>query len=442
MGFIKDGYYLSIYSCINKVLCSTKQSLRHDHNMALWEKRNDNLKLVHHWEFERITGYKHHEIAFYSKESLCDFINMLLQQYNLCIDDIECIFGTPEISNCDNYYSRAGDTYYTYHALAHLFTSLMIDTNIFYNEDILALSLDGGSDCLIDNNNYENRYDYLGAYSTKGEMKLFPIHSPGPYWYNLRYLTGLEEGTLMALATATKCRTLETIYNDSEVKDIYRIFKDSNFNLINRIYKHIQSYTMEDKGIKFDGYDERFTENENKISMIAKLVQEISLKQVKKVVDKAIRENNIIPSRVNLALAGGYALNCPTNTFLMKEYNFKKQMMAPCVNDGGQAIGMGLYYFYRNCNKVKFKLWHPYYGDSDCNLSVLNSELYKDYVESVEDSIEHFTEDILENPIVWFDGRAEIGPRALGHRSILANPAELRSKELLNKYKKDNGGDL
>ncbi|MGN6715267.1 carbamoyltransferase C-terminal domain-containing protein [Anaerocolumna jejuensis] len=436
MDIIKDGFYLSVYSCVNKYLCSTKKSLRHDHNMSLWKKVSNNLELIHHWELERITGFKHHEISFYDKESSIEFINMLLSEHNLCIDNIVYIFGTPELANSSNYYIKEPGSHHTYHALSHLFTSLMIDTDIFYSEDILALSLDGGSDCLIDNDDYANRYDYLGAYSTKGKIKYFPIHSPGPYWYNLKYITGLEEGTLMALATATKCRTLERVYDDDEVKDIYRIFKDSNAKLINKIYQHITSYTMNDLGVKFDCYDDRFTEEENKISMVAKLVQEISLKQVQKVIDKAIEEFGIDPTKVNLALSGGYALNCPTNTFLMRKYNFKKQLMAPCVNDGGQAIGMGMYYFYNNCEKINFKLSHPYYGDSDYDMSVLNKEPYKNHIQSIENSLEHFTDDILENPIVWFDGCAEIGPRALGHRSILANPTEVRSKDLLNLFKK------
>lgn len=436
MDTIKDGFYLSVYSCVNKYLCSTKQSLRHDHNMSLWKKEKNDLELIHHWEFERITGFKHHEVSFYDKESAFEFINMLLSQHNLCIDDIVHIFGTPELANCNDYYDKEPNSYHTYHALSHLFTSLMMDTDVFYGEDILAFSFDGGSDCLIDNDDYTNRYDYLGAYSKKGKIKFFPIHSPGSYWYNLKYITGLEEGTLMALATATECRTLEKLYDDDDVKDIYRIFKDSNANLISMIYQHIISYTMDDCGVKFDCYDDRFTEEENKISMVAKLVQEISLKQVQKVVDKAIEEFDIDPTMVNLALAGGYSLNCPTNTFLMKKYNFKKQLMAPCVNDGGQAIGMGLYYFYKNCKKINFKLSHPYYGDSDYDLSILNSEPYKNHIQSIESKLEHFTEDILENPIVWFDGCAEIGPRALGHRSILASPVELRSKDLLNLYKR------
>lgn len=40
-------------------------------------------------------------------------------------------------------------------------------------------------------------------------------------------------------------------------------------------------------------------------------------------------------------------MNCPTNTHLMDKYHFKGQLIIPCVNDGGQSIGIGLHYFYQ-----------------------------------------------------------------------------------------------
>lgn len=436
MQNIKDGYYLSIYSCLNKYLNNNKVSMRHDHNMSLWGLQNNKLELIHHWEFERITGLKHHGISFYDKESAIEFINMLLNAHGLCIDDIVHIFGTPELSNVTDYYNKDLGPEFTYHSLAHVFSSLMIDTDVFYNEDILCLALDGGSDYLIDNGNYDNRFDFLCAFSSKGKIQYFNIPSPGQYWYSLKYITGMEEGSLMALATATKCRVLDKIYNDDELIEVYKTHKDSPRKIITQMHERIFSYTKEDLGIKFEFYDNRFTEEENKLSMLAKIVQDISIKQVCKIIDQAIEKYKFDPSKINLALSGGYALNCPTNTFLMHKYNFKKQLIAPCVNDGGQAIGMGLYYFYKKCDYINFKLKHPYYGDMDSNINVLQNEKYKNHIESVEDTLDFFVEDVKNDPIVWFDGCAEIGPRALGHRSILANPAENRSKDLLNLYKK------
>lgn len=64
--------------------------------------------------------------------------------------------------------------------------------------------------------------------------------------------TGLEEGTLMALATATQCTTLETIYNDDDLLEIYKTLQDSPAKLINKILQHVNSYTQKDIGNKYN----------------------------------------------------------------------------------------------------------------------------------------------------------------------------------------------
>lgn len=61
--------------------------------------------------------------------------------------------------------------------------------------------------------------------------------------------------------------------------------------------------------------------------------------------------------------------------------------------------------------------------------------LYKEYIDDFSDNMDNIGQDIFDNPIVWFFGDAEIGPRALGHRSIFANPAKMEHKNLLNQYK-------
>ena len=435
MNTLIDGFYLSIYSCVNQYLNNAETCLRHDHNMTLWKKQGDQIELLHHWEFERITGLKHHRVSFFDTQSAVDFINMLLKKYDLCLSDIIAIFGTPELSNVSNYYNKDLGAEYTYHSLAHLFSSIMIDTDLFFNEEILALSVDGGSDSLIDNEDYRNRYDFLCAYSRKGTIDYDAIPSPGVYWELTKEITGMEEGSIMALATATPCRTLETLFADDDIPETYRVYTDNPYKFIQNLYQRIQSYTKADLGIKYDFYDDRFTDEENKISIMGKIVQEISIRQIHAIIETAIKKYDLDPSKVNISLSGGYALNCPTNTYIMDTFKFKKQLIAPCVNDGGQAVGIGLYYFFKNGGSFHFKLKHPYYGDEDYDMSVLGKEPYCGHIDSVYHTLEHFTDDIQNAPIVWFDGQAEIGPRALGHRSILADPTKTRSKDLLNQYK-------
>lgn len=59
-----DGYYLFIYSSISAIENVVRFSPRHDHNMSLWEKKQDRVSLLRHWEFER----------HYRNETSYDFI--------------------------------------------------------------------------------------------------------------------------------------------------------------------------------------------------------------------------------------------------------------------------------------------------------------------------------------------------------------------------------
>lgn len=434
---ISDGYYLSVYSSIDPIVNFYKGELRHDHNFSLWYKEKSKIRLVHHWELERISGYKRHKISFYSAEDFYNFANKQLNRYGLKCSDMNGIIGTPNIDTLKNYYMQDFGTKFTYHSATHLFSAMLMNSNIFYENTIIALALDGGSDPVIDRDVIK-RNQFMGAVSIRANIKYFSVSSPGQLWGIARYIFGLEEGTLMALAYASDSRSLESaevIISDIQAetyKDLRQVGK-----IIRKIKQRIYSYNkILDKGKKFNYFDERFTDEENRISMIMKIIQEISLKMVDRTIENIIDKFNIDPQSSYIALSGGYALNCPTNTHIMHKYKFKGQLIPPFANDGGQAIGMGLYYFYKNLRKFTFSLDNAFYGDDDYSIDgIIKSQYYKEFIKSVDYSTSKFVDDIVELPVIWFDGRAEIGPRALGHRSILADPRSEKSKDLINKYK-------
>jgi predicted NodU family carbamoyl transferase len=431
-NILKDGYYLFVYSEIDPIFNIKSYSLRHDHNMALFNKKNNNIELVHHWEFERITGIKHHQIAFYEKEDAIEFINQLLSKYSLTINDMCEVVGIPQISTCDNYHSLHDYHEVSYHSICHLFTSMLMDTNVFYKENTISLAFDGGPDVVIDNNAYKKNA-YCGAVSKKGEIEIFPIPSPGPYWLHLSRLYEKPEGTLMALAYATTARfigeppALLDNYNTSDSHE--------NIKIIRQFADHIFSYPKDRLSEICVNYDNRFSEYENKLSMITKSIQEISLKSVYNLIQNILDEYELNPKDTFVSLSGGFALNCPTNTSIMRKFGFKGQLACPCVNDSGMAIGMGLYYFFKSCISFDYRFTTAFYGDLDDSLHATLKK-FSLFIKSVYDGIEHASDDIINEPVVWFEGRSEVGPRALGHRSILANPSETKSKELLNYYKK------
>lgn len=432
MSLLKEGYYLSIYSDIDPILHVLGTSLRHDHNMTLFKMTGPHVEIVHHWEFERISGLKHHQTAFYEKEDAVNFINELLGEYLLSLDDMKEVIGMPELGDSEDYHSIKDVPDIAYHAISHLFTSMIMDSEIFHNENIIALAVDGGPDFTIDKKAYKKN-GYCGAVSIKGKVEFFPIPSPGPYWYYLSLLYKIPEGTLMALAYATTARFKGELF---DLQDIYKVVDISNsVKSLRGFSDYIFLYPKENIDEICSEYDERFTEQENKISMIMKFVQETTMQSMNHLVEHILNKYRLDPKETYIALAGGYALNCPTNTEIALKYGFKGQLSCPCVNDSGLAIGMGLYYFYKKCGYFDFCFRTAYYGDADHDLAGA-LKAFEPYIKSTQDGIGQAVDDIIHEPIVWFDGRSEVGPRALGHRSILGNPAKTESKDMLNLYKK------
>jgi predicted NodU family carbamoyl transferase len=433
---LNDGYYLSTYTCVDPISNVFKSMIRHDHNISLWLKNDKNIELVHHWELERVSGIKHHQVSFFSPDDFIEYTNKLLSKYSLNINCMEGIIGTPIVSSKNDYYNEDMGKEYTYHAIAHIFSSILMDSDLFFNNNILAFCLDGGADVLLDRN-MKYKHNYMGVFSSKGLIEHFPVHSPGLYWEEAKNIFKYEEGTLMALATASKSKSLEKLYETEEVIKVdYDIDVLAMKLFINKIVKRVFAYTQNDIGKKLNIYDSRFNEYDNKVSMVIKIIQEISLCIMDDIIQLAIERFNINASETYLGMSGGYALNCPTNTYIQNKYKFKGQLIPPCTNDGGQAIGMGLYYFYKHMKHFNFRFKNAYYGDEDKNLEIiLHDNKYKDYIDNVVYDLKYFTEDIISNPIIWFSGRSEVGPRALGNRSILADPRNLRSKDLLNVYK-------
>lgn len=429
---IANGYYLFVYSEIDEIMNTLNTSLRHDHNMALFHRQEEKIELVRHWEFERVSGYKHHGIAFPTEKTFLEFVDVLLQEVGLNRKDLVSIIGTPftnveDISMIVNKYPNIA-----YHTVSHLYSSMLIDTNKFKEGSIIALAFDGGPDIVIDENAGEKDF-FCGLVAKKGEIiDIFSIPSPGAYWAYVSNHFNIPEGTLMALAYASTAKSKEVFGEFPEYKRASDKMKVEHFlkGLINKIMNYDISMDTD----KFEYYDERFSEKENKISIIMKIVQEKSMLQIQHVIDRILEVYKLDTKSTKIALSGGFALNCPTNTEIMHHYGFEEQLCCPCVNDGGLAIGMGLNYFHMNGNIV-FKFENAFYGSEDKRDIVETLKNYKLFIKSISYGLEQIANDIKENPIVWFFSRAEVGPRALGHRSILANPCKMEHKDLLNKYK-------
>jgi carbamoyltransferase len=140
----------------------------------------------------------------------------------------------------------------------------------------------------------------------------------------------------------------------------------------------------------------------------------------------------------SLVMAGGVALNSVANGRIMRESPFKHVYIQPNAGDAGGALGAALYTWHVLLAKPRrFIMEHAYYGKSYSNEEV-KQFLQKQGVpyEDVQDQ-EHLAniivENILEGKVVGlFQDRFEWGPRALGNRSILADPRRPEMKDIVN----------
>ncbi len=161
------------------------------------------------------------------------------------------------------------------------------------------------------------------------------------------------------------------------------------------------------------------------------------------------RRAKIATGANNLCLAGGVALNCVANSKLLQSKIFDKIWIQPAAGDAGSSIGAA-YLGYCELKKKSHlstaidtmqPLTTPYlgpqYSDSEIELT-LNRSSYRSSLSilkfsSQEDLIRKAAQDLHEVKILgWFHGRMEFGPRALGARSIFANPQIATMQEKLN----------
>ena len=183
--------------------------------------------------------------------------------------------------------------------------------------------------------------------------------------------------------------------------------------------------------------DPTFSIRENLISAGMKEVNRITTEMMEWQVEKFLNQFSLNPEDTFLSISGGFGLNCPTNSHLLRKYHFKGFMGPPCMDDSGEALGIGLYKFYKNASRFNFKLQHAYYGKSYFDdKQDLDTFMECGLIKSISSlSPETFVNDLERDIIVWFDSCAEIGPRALGHRSILGDPRKSETKDRLNHVK-------
>jgi carbamoyltransferase len=151
----------------------------------------------------------------------------------------------------------------------------------------------------------------------------------------------------------------------------------------------------------------------------------------------AVREAHTRTGLTNLCLAGGVALNAVANGRIRTETPFDGLYIQPAAGDNGIAIGAAYHVLHHGLGASRgFVMEHAYtgpeYSDERCGAALraagLRSRLLGD-----DELFPHVAQRIADGEVVgWFQGRMEFGPRALGNRSIVADPRRHDMKDVLN----------
>jgi carbamoyltransferase len=159
-------------------------------------------------------------------------------------------------------------------------------------------------------------------------------------------------------------------------------------------------------------------------------------RRLEEVLLELAQELNEATGETRLSLAGGVALNCVANTVLFEGSAFDELWVQPAAGDAGTALGAALAVAAEGGDRIRPMTTAALgRGFTDDEIRSALEEARVRY-EEPGDVVEPVAEALASDAIVaWFQGRSEFGPRALGHRSLLAHPGRSENLDRLNAMK-------
>lgn len=275
----------------------------------------------------------------------------------------------------------------------------------------------------------------------------FP-HSLGLLYSAFTYYTGFKvnsgEYKLMGLAPYG-----EPIYRDRILDNLIDVKADGSFRLNMAYFEYCTGLRMTND--RFDAlFDHAYRPPEGELDQrhmdIAASIQAV----LEEVVLRLGRSLAAETGARNLCLAGGVALNCVANGKLLRAGLFDRLWIQPASGDAGGALGAALAAYYLHAGQPRETHAGAEAAGSDAadgmSGSYLGPRFETDEIESRlaaigarferldQETLLARTADALaaEKAVGWFQGRMEFGPRALGNRSILADPRSPTMQKLLN----------
>ena len=270
----------------------------------------------------------------------------------------------------------------------------------------------------------------------------FP-HSLGLLYSAFTYYAGFKvnsgEYKIMGLAPYGKPK-----YKDLILNELIDLKNDGSFKLNMKYFNYATGLTMTNSKFSSlfghpvrDSKKDLLTDFHMDIAASIQVVTEEVILRLTKDISKEYKIKN-------LCLAGGVALNCVANGKILNENHFENIWIQPAAGDAGGSLGAALAYWHQELKKprtdFKDKMKGAYLGPkySDDLIKKKLDFLKAKYTKKSPDETSLLVAKELSNSktVGWFQGRMEFGPRALGGRSILADPrSEKMQKELNLKVK-------
>ena len=268
----------------------------------------------------------------------------------------------------------------------------------------------------------------------------FP-HSIGLLYSAFTYYTGFKvnsgEYKVMGLAPYGQPK-----YSDLILRELIDVKEDGSFRLNMKYFDFATGLTMtNEKFSKLFGEKVRDPDKEllTQFHMdIAASIQDVTEKIVLKLVSNIQKETQI----KNLCLAGGVALNCVANGKIIKNKIFDNIWIQPASGDAGGSLGAALAFWHQELSKpreidklndyMKGSYLGPQFNEKEIEKSL--NKLGAKFNKYESENLSEIIADELQNGKIvgWFQGRMEFGPRALGCRSIIADPRSEKMQKDLN----------
>ncbi|MEH2462064.1 MAG: carbamoyltransferase C-terminal domain-containing protein [Nostoc sp.] len=345
-----------------------------------------------HLELERFFNIKRYKIN--NLDILFSIISLLIQEFSIK-DKIQFILSKHRSAKL---YQELINRIYTDYGCSNIYEVEHLDCHAAFCylsnlEDALVVAMDGGGDYRIDLNEANFRiYHYKNniiiplkmAYEPRFDGRIWSIVSQK--LFNDRFSAGKTMGIAAYGKFSTKYQEILLNENFFQLGDIWRPKKR------NLLLSYLDVKNFHEAACLAYTLQNLFTHN---------LIQTLS--KYRSYSD-------------NLVLSGGCALNVITNSAIGTELTYKNVYVPPCPGDEGQSLGALLYYFASQGRNINVS-----------NISYLGQGF--EYNKILECDYNKLVSLIIDHKIVaWHMGRSETGPRALGHRSILALPTQMKMK--------------